>query len=272
MEEYIADWVTGIFIWFQQSVSSTSHLLAQDLTTNTNMWTMVGTVQGVVKPISYLISIVFFLIEFIKITFKMDMLKWEHLFNMLAKFVFAKACIDFGATLMDIIYSTVAEWISTFGATTYDASIFAGIIDGITAELSTLPFWGMMGFAVTSILPCVIIMICGLVVYVIAYGRMIEIYILLAFMPIPFAFILESEGHSNLTKKYIMNFAGVCLQGFMMVVASSFYQYLMADIIANMATDGDCLKMLLSMVLGAVTLVLVIAKSGQWSKQIFNAM
>lgn len=272
MEDFIAEWVGGILIDFQESIESISGLLGQNLTANTNMWKMVGTVQGIVKPVCYTIMVIFFLIEFLKMSMKIDMLKWEYLFKVMAKFVIAKACIDFGPTLMEAIYATVAEWITKFGTSTYDASMFTDIIKGINDELDDMGFWAMIGFAVTSIVPCLVLNICAFVVKVIAYGRLIEIYILLACMPIPFAFLLDGEGHANITKKYVLNFAGVCLQGLLIVISCSLFQYLMADVIATLGSTGDVTDLLFTMVLGGVVMVLAISKCGQWGKQLLNAM
>lgn len=271
MEEFIAEWVGGILIDFQQSIQSIAGLLGQDLTANTNMWDMVGTVQGIVKPICYTIMVIFFLIEFLKMSMKIDMLKWEYLFKVMAKFVIAKACIDFGPQLMEAIYATVAEWITDFGSSTYDASMYNDFITDIKHELDEMGFWSMIGFAVTSIIPCIVIVVCTFVVKVVAYGRLIEIYILLACMPIPFSFLLEGERQANITKKYILNFAGVCLQGLLIVISCSLFQYLMADVIADGSVSG-AVDLLFTMVLCAAVMVLAVSKSGQWGKQLLNAM
>lgn len=270
MEKFIANWVGSILTDFQKSIESIAHLLSQPLAANANMWGMVITVQNIVKPICYTIMVIFFLIEFLKMSVKFDVLKWEFLFQVMAKFVLAKAVVDFGPQLLELIYATVGEWITKFGGTTYNGVMFEGIIKGINEELGGMGFWKMIGFAITSIIPCIVLMVCSFVVKVIAYGRLIEIYVLLACMPIPFAFILDGEGHANLTKKYILNFAGVCLQGLLIVIACSLYQYMMADVISS--ASGGATDLLFTMVLGGVIMVLAVSKCGQWGKQLLNAM
>ena len=272
MEEFIADWVAGVMITFQESYSEVANLLGRDLQSNTNMWGMVSDIHTIISPICYTIIVIFFLIEFLKMSMKMDMLKWEYLFKIMAKFVIAKACIDFGLYFMEAIYSTVAEWTTTFGTSSYDPSIYTDIMKAINDELKDCGFWNMIGFALTSILNCIVIEGCALILKVIAYGRMIEIYVLLAFMPIPFAFLLDGEGHTNTTKKYIMNFAGVCLQGLLMIVASSLYQYLMADVIAGMGGSGSAGDLLFNLMLSSIIMVMAVSKCGQWGKQIVGAM
>lgn len=272
MEDTIAGWIESVLAFFMGSVTSITGVLGQDLQANKEMWGLVLNVQNIVRPVCYTITVIFFLIEFLKISMKMDMLKWETLFTTLIKFFVSKACIDFGPQLMEAIYSTVAEWITTFGVSAYDPSFLNKIARGITAALDNMGFWEMIGFAITSIIPALVLLACAFIIQVIAYGRLIELYILLALMPIPFSMILESEGPSNITKKYILNFAGVCLQGLLIVVSCSLYQYLMADVISGMGTSKDAGDLLFTMVLGAVVMVLAITKCGQWGKQLLNAM
>lgn len=272
MEEKIANWIGSVLEMFMGSVQSITGVLGQDLQANTAMWGMVGNVQGIVRPVCYTIITIFFLIEFLKMSMKIDMLKWEFLFKVMAKFVIAKACIDFGPQLMEAIYSTVAEWITTFGTSAYDPTFLDTVARGITIALDDMGFWATIGFAITSIVPALVLLACSFIVKVIAYGRLIELYVLLAVMPIPFSFLLESEGGGNITKKYILNFAGVSLQGLLIVISCSLYQYLMSDVITGMGTSTDAGDLLFTMVLGAVVMVLAVSKCGQWGKQILNAM
>lgn len=272
MEEKIANWIGFVMDLFMSSVQSITAVLGQDLQANAAMWKMVADVQEIVRPICYTIITIFFLIEFLKMSMKIDMLKWEFLFRVMTKFVIAKACIDFGPNLMEAIYSTVAEWITTYGNSAYDPDFLNDIADGINTALNSMGFWATVGFAITSIVPALVLAACSFIVKVIAFGRLIEIYVLLAMMPVPFAFLLESEGGGNITKKYILNFAGVCLQGFLIVISCSLYQYLMKDVITNIGTSTDAGDLLFTMVLGAVVMVMAVSKCGQWGKQLLNAM
>lgn len=278
MEEKIIGFIDTVLNMFLTSIESVTVILGKDLQYNpdgtvTQMWKMVNDVQVIVRPICYTIISIFFLIEFLKMSMRIDMLKWEFLFKILSKFVIAKACIDFGPQLMVAIYSTAAEWITTFGTSAYDPSFLEAVAKGISQAIDGLGFWATIGFAITSIVPALVILACSFIVKVIAYGRLIEIYILMAMMPVPFAFLLESEGNGNITKKYILNFAGVCLQGFLIVISCSLFQYIMKGEIKNL-TNGtsDALDLLFTMLLGSVVMVMAVAKSGQWGKQLLNAM
>lgn len=272
MEDAIAKWIGNVLEMFMSSVQDIMSVLGQDLQVNTSMWGLVGNVQGIVKPVCYTICVILFLIEFLKMSMRVDMLKWEFLFKVMAKFVIAKACIDYGPQLMEAIYSTVAEWTSTYGTSAYDPSFLDTIVDKINDALDDMGFWAMIGFAITSIVPALVLLVCSFAVKVIAYGRLIELYVLLAMMPVPFAFLLEGDGGNNITKKYILNFAGVCLQGLLIVISCSLYQYLIADVINGMSGSTDAGELMFTMVLGAVVMLLAVTKCGQWGKQLLNAM
>lgn len=279
MEGFIANWVANILSMFLKAVNEATTILAVDLQSKPQMWALVTNVQTIVKPICYTILSIYFLIEFLKMSMKFDMLKWEFLFKVMVKFCIAKACIDFAPYLCDAIYATVAQWITTFSASGgSDFSFYQDVATKLNTILDDMGFWKMIGFGITCIIPTLVLAICAFVVKVIAYGRLIEIYILLAVMPIPFAFILDGEGHTNTTKKFVLNFAGVCLQGFLIVIACSLYQYLMSDVITaqyNAITGSgstSAMELLFTLVLGSVVMVVAVVKCGQWGKQLVNAM
>lgn len=273
MEDIIANWIASVLSMFMGSVQSITSVLGQNLQNNVNMWGMVTSVQGIIKPVCYTILCIFFLVDFLKTSIKIDMIKWEDIFKSLIKFAVAKGAIDFAPLVFDAIYSQIALWTTQYGSVAYDPSFMLTIADNINKALDEMGFWQVIGFAITSIIPAIVLLACSFIVKVIAYGRLIEIYVLLAFMSIPCALILDSEGGTNATKKYILNFAGVCLQGFLIVVACSLYQFLMADVLVGQ-TSGvtDAGDLLFTMVLGAVVMVLAVIKCGQWGKQILNAI
>lgn len=278
MESFISDFVAGLLQDFMESVNSVISILGMDLQSNKQMWGLVLNVQNIVKPTCYTIISIFFLVEFLKMSLRMDVIKWEFLFKILIKFAIAKSCIDFAPKIFEAIYSTIAEWIQTFGTGAYDESFYADIADKLNDVLLNMGFWEMIGFAVTCIIPCLVLLVCSFIIKVIAYGRMIELYILLAVMPIPFSMILDGEGHSNSTKKYLLNFAGVCLQGFLIVIACSLYQYFMSDIITKQyneimaGSNASATDLLFTLVLGAIVMVLAVTKCSQWGKQALNAL
>ncbi len=270
MEDKIAEFVESCVTRTLESVSGVTEILGKDLEASTAMWGIVTTSQGVIRPICYSICTIFFLIEFIKQIQKEDMVRWETIFKIFIKLVLAKACIDKGPELMGLLYSTAAQWITDYGSMAFDSATLGELGGELNKAVRDMGFWATIGFAITSIIPLIVLLACSVIVKVIAYGRLIEIYVLLAVMPVPFAMILDGEGHFNTTKKYVLNFAGVCLQGYLMVLACSLYQGMVSDLMDAGATGA--FNLLMAMLLATIVMVLAITKCGQWGKQIINAM
>ena len=74
----------------------------------------------------------------------------------------------------------------------------------------------------------------NIVIFVIVYGRMIEIYLLTSLAPIPFATVPNREtGHMG--QNYFRSLFAVGFQGLLILVCVAIY----AVLIQSIATDGD---------------------------------
>ena len=122
--------------------------------------------------------------------------------------------------------------------------------------------------------------ICGLLVEVIAFGRMLELFCLLCVSPLPCAFFPLGDGSgggfSRITRKFFLNFIGVCLHGVMIIVCIRLFGIIMVSAVNSMGMSGEdpatnISNLCYSMLLGGIVLVMACAKSGQWAKSILDA-
>ena len=133
-------------------------------------------------------------------------------------------------------------------------------------------------------IPLMAVKLCGLLVQVMAYGRMFELYCLLCISPLPCAFYPLGDGSgggfSRITRKFLLNFVGVCLQGVMIIVCIKIFNIIMVSAVDNMSGgvglgSGDAAtnisNLCYSMLLGGIVLVMSCAKSGQWAKSVLDA-
>jgi hypothetical protein len=226
-------------------------------------------ISDIIKPIALTIISIIFLIEFLKITIKMDILKWEYGLRIFFKLVFAKVAIDISFSLLTAIYATAAEWIQGAGAV--NSTLGATVSSAINKLIINMTWYEALGLVSTMGISFLAIWISGILIVVVAYARMFELYVYIAIAPLPCAFLPLEE--SRIAKKYFLSFAGVCLQGLFIIISIKLYQAICSDVlidaINNSATLADIAY---NMLLGSLVLVMAVVKSGTWAKNIMDAM
>ena len=306
MEETILKWVKDIIGKFQNMASEATDILCLDLHFDAfgnelAIWShFVTPIQNITKPVAYSICVFFFLKAICKMKEKQERINPEQFFWLIFKGVISKSIIDFMPTLMEMIYRTVCRWIIKVGelnrgATPCSICSGTGLVDSVTCEtcsgvgsvggsssltalsnklvdiLKDAGFFEMIGYAITLLVPLLACWIITFVIKAIAYGRMVELIILFCVMPIPCAFILEEEGHFNITRGFIFDFAGVCLQGFFMVVTCSMFPYIV-DLVLNAGTpSGESATGLAgALLLSSIVLFTTVTKSGSLAKKVLH--
>lgn len=233
-----------------------------------DMYTLATSVKSVVMPISLTIITIIFLIEFLRTTIQMDILKWEYGLKVFFKFVFAKVCIDLASYLMDATYSTASTWITNVGSSSSTLGATAGVL--IKNEIDGYGTLKCLGLMLTSAVMFLVIIACALVMNVIAYARIFEIMVYISISPLPCAF-LPME-HSRIPVKFFCGFAGVCLQGVFMAISIKMYVVLCGAVLENIADGTSVWNVIYNLVIGSVVCLMAVIKSGQWANKVFDAV
>lgn len=249
------------------------------------VWNSVVALSNSLKPFCYVVIAICLLIEIAQVASKVDIIKWEHGLKLCVKMVFAKLCIDIAPTFLRACYNQANIWInSALTAGSYQ-SLGNMLSSEIQTQLNNVTGLGtVLGLFVSTMLVALAIKICGLLVQVIAFGRMFELYIYLAVSPLPCAFFPLGDGHgggmSRITQKFFKTFIAVCLQGvmiilciriFYMIIGSAFQSMIISAIAAGSAS-GIVSELCYTMLMGAVVLVMSVARCGTWAKGIIDAM
>lgn len=231
------------------------------------MYTLALNVKAVVMPISLIIMNIVFVIDFLKYSIKMDILNWQNGITIFFKFILAKVTMDLSAYLMDAIYTTAAEWITSIGS---DKSATLGATAGalIKSEISGYGTMKCLGLMISSSIMFVIIVMCAIIMNVIAYARIFEIMIYVSISPLPCAF-LPME-HSRIPFKFFLNFAGVCLQGVFMAISIKMYAVICTSILSGISNNSSVWTIIYNLVIGSIVCLMAIIKSGSWANKVFE--
>ncbi len=155
----------------------------------------------------------------------------------------------------------------------------AGVISGSTSldvqstlitmfnnQLDTMGIGELIGLGMETMIVSLGMKIMSVLITVILYGRMIEIYLYVSVAPIPAATVTNREWGSVGTN-YLKGLIALAFQGFFIMVCVAIY----AVLVASVAVADNLHSALWSVAAYTVILCFSLFKTGSLSKSIFNA-
>ena len=153
----------------------------------------------------------------------------------------------------------------------------AGIISGSTAvssdalsqmedTLMAMELGPLLGVFLQSLLLHVAMWIMSIIIFVIIYGCMIEIYLMTSLAPIPFATFANRE-QSQIGQNYFRSICALGFQGFLIMICVGIY----AVLIQNIAFSNDIIASVWGVLGYTVFLCFTLFKTGSLAKSVFNA-
>ena len=110
------------------------------------------------------------------------------------------------------------------------------------------------------------IKIMSMMVFLVIYGRMIEIYLMISLAPLPFATFGNKE-QSQIGQNYVKSLIALGFQGFLILICVAIY----AVLIQNVTISSDIADSLWSILGYNILLVFALFKTSTLSKRIFSA-
>ena len=176
-----------------------------------------------------------------------------------------------------LITNTFNITMAVFDVTQHVISSAGGLIQGTTAvdgaalnnmraSLETMEIGPLLGTYIEVFLLGVGMKIMSLIVFVIVYGRMIEIYLMTSLAPIPFATFGNRE-QSQIGQNYLRSLFALGLQGFLILICVGIY----AVLIHSVSFSDNILTSLWGIMGYTVLLCFTLFKTGTLAKSVFNA-
>lgn len=285
IKQQITEWLKEILVggimnnlsgMFDNVNSQVGQIASQVGTTpqawNTGIYNMIRTLsENVMMPIAGLILAFVMTLELIQIiTDKNNFHDIES--AVFFKWIFKTACAILIVTntwnivmgIFDVAQSVVN---SAAGIIVSDTSID---ISSVTANLQTRlmamdlgPLFGLwfqsifVGFTMWALTICI---------FIIVYGRMIEIYLATSIAPIPMATMLNRES-GGMGQNYLRSLFALGFQGFLIIVCVAIY----AVLVKSISVSTDVSKAIWTCMGYTVLLCFTLFKTGSLAKSIFNA-
>lgn len=140
------------------------------------------------------------------------------------------------------------------------------MMNSLEATLQGMEIGPLLGLWLQTIILGFTMKAIGIVIFVIVYGRMLEIYMLSSLAPLPMATVVNRE-IGSMGQNYFKSLLAVGFQGFLILVCVAIY----AVLIQSVATSGDPIGAVWQVMGYTVLLCFTLFKTGSLAKSIFGA-
>ena len=187
------------------------------------------------------------------------------------KWIFKTACailvlsntFNIVNAVFDVSQSVIAR---AGGVIQGSTDITPTMLDNLEATLETMGIGTLLGLFMQSLLIHVTMWALNIIIFVIVYGRMLEIYMMTSLAPIPVATLANREVGS-MGQNYLKSLFAVGFQGLLILLCVGIY----AVLVQSIATTGDPIGAIWSCVGYTVLLAFMLFKTGSIAKSIFSA-
>ena len=187
------------------------------------------------------------------------------------KWIFKTACailvlsntFNIVNAVFDVSQSVIAR---AGGVIQGSTDITPTMLDSLEATLETMGIGALLGLFMQSLLIHVTMWALNIIIFVIVYGRMLEIYMMTSLAPIPVATLANREV-GNMGQNYLKSLFAVGFQGLLILLCVGIY----AVLVQSIATTGDPIGAIWSCVGYTVLLAFMLFKTGSIAKSIFSA-
>jgi hypothetical protein len=165
--------------------------------------------------------------------------------------------------VFDVAQSVINSAGGLIGGST---AVTPGMMDTLETTLQGMDIGPLLGLWLQTLIIGFTMTALNIVIFVIVYGRMVEIYLLTSLAPIPFATVVNRE-LGSMGHNYFRSLLAVGFQGLLILVCVGIY----AVLVQSIAISGDPIGAIWSMIGYTVLLCFTLFKTGSLAKSIFGA-
>ena len=165
--------------------------------------------------------------------------------------------------IFDVTQSVVQHAVGIISGNT---DVTSGMLDALQTQLEGMNVGPLLGLWLQSLIVGIVVTALNIVVFVIIYGRMIEIFLLTSLAPLPMA-TLTSREMGGMGQNYLKSLLAIGFQGLLIMVCVAIY----AVLIQSIATSGNPFGSIWAAIGYTILLCFTLFKTGSISKSIFGA-
>ena len=175
-----------------------------------------------------------------------------------------------------LITNTFNIVMAVFDVSQHVISSSGGIIGGSTAvtdsmlttletNLADMDLGPLLGLFAQSMIIGLTMKAIGIIIFVIVYGRMVEIYLMTSLAPIPFATFANRE-QSQIGQNYLRSLFALGFQGFLIMICVAIYAVLVQSVAV-----ADPINAIWGLIGYTVLLCFTLFKTGSLAKSVLHA-
>lgn len=225
MDGIIDNLINAIETW-NEKLTEIWLLLTQDIQTFKGgvIWNIIEKIHGTLLAIGLALLVLFFVMGIVKNFTNFNEIKRpEQAVKLFIRFALARGLVVYGMEIMmaifDIVQGIIVQITQTVGLSSVNETVLPQeIIDAVNGcgFLESIPLWAV------TLLGGIFITILSFVLILTVYGRFFRIYMYTAISPIPLSFA-AGEATQSTAMTFIKSYAGVCLEGAIIVLACIIY-------------------------------------------------
>ena len=237
---------------------------------NSEVFTFIKSINtNVVLPIAAIILAAILCIELIQVVRRKNSMQdtdtfefFKYIIKMWIAIWFVSHAFEFSMAVFDVAQSMIGKAAGVVGTS---ANITPGNFDAMVDALKTKELGTLIGIALETGLVKFSLTVISILITVILYGRMIEIYIYCSVCAIPFSTMGNKEW-SNIGTNYIKSLFALGLQGLFILIFFGIYAVLVKTV-----NFTDIHASILQVLAYGVILGVMMMKSGSIAKAILNS-
>ena len=172
-------------------------------------------------------------------------------------------CFDFAMAVFDVAQHVVN---SSGGLIAASTAIDDSALSSMRATLEAMDMAALFGLFFQVMFVNIATRIIAAFIFVVVYGRMLEVYLTISLAPIPFATFGNRE-QSQMGQNYVRSLFALGFQGFLIMVCVTIY----AALVHSVAFSSDIIGSMWGVLGYTVLLCFSLLKTSSISKSIFNA-
>ena len=145
-------------------------------------------------------------------------------------------------------------------------SVSDATLTAMQATLEGMDLGPLLGLYLQTFVVQVTMLVLSAIIFVIVYGRMVEIYLMVSLAPIPFATFGNHE-QSHTGQNYLRSLFALGFQGFLIMICVGIY----AVLIQNLSFSDNIISSIWGVMGYTVLLAFTLFKTGSLAKSVFAA-
>lgn len=237
------------------------------------IWHVIVQINGALQAIGFALLILFFAAGVVKTTGSLSEIKKpEHALKLFVRFAIAKAVVTYGMDLMLALFRICQGILSTVSKSVGNIGQYSVVLPDLiknkitqTGFLDSIPLW------IVTLLGSLFITVLAFIMIMTVYGRFFKLFMYAAIAPIPLS-AFAGEATSSIGKAFLKSYAGVCLEGVIIILACIIFSVFAASPPVEFESTLSAVQMVWNYVAELLFNLLVLVGAVKMSDRIIKEM